>query len=149
MNDEQKQQFEQQQQQLDENQYIRSWKILIELKHLPRFVPQGVYCLPSIESLYEWYGSIFLRQGFYRNGVFHFKFVLPTEYPLKGPTKVTFLGAPIFHPQIKWETGELLLKEFAEWDAEKHNIAQILKYIKKIFYMIEANGFQNMEAADL
>jgi ubiquitin-protein ligase len=108
---------------------FRKWKLLIELKHLPRHV-DGVYSLPSLNSLFEWHGVIFLRQGLYRGGIFKFKFELPSNYPASGPSKVTFNQTSIpFHPQIKSDTGELSLAraEFANWNGEIHGVAHVLK----------------------
>jgi ubiquitin-protein ligase len=133
-------------------EYIRSWRLILELKFLPRFIPQGVYCLPSLDSLFEWSGTIFLRQGLYRNGVFHFRISLPADYPKHAPTRVQFVGAAVYHPQVRVDTNDLSLarSEFANnWDGEKHGLLAVLKYVKKIFYQIEAASFVNMEAAEL
>lgn len=115
---------------------FRKWKILIELKHLPKVIGDGIYCLPSSQSLFEWHGTLFLRQGLYRGGIFKFKFELPPNYPTVGPTKITFNQSAIpFHPQIKQDTGDLLLarSELANWNGEIHGVAHVLKVLIRFF----------------
>jgi len=41
--------------------YLKEYRILIEYKHLPRFVPSGVYVVPSSDSIFCEYRPIYLH----------------------------------------------------------------------------------------
>ena len=41
--------------------------------------PPGLYLLPRADTE-DWHGVIFLRQGFYRHGIFRFLISFPDEY---------------------------------------------------------------------
>eukprot|EP01089_Gocevia_fonbrunei_P001121 TRINITY_DN1105_c0_g1_i1.p1 TRINITY_DN1105_c0_g1~~TRINITY_DN1105_c0_g1_i1.p1 ORF type:complete len:239 (-),score=29.78 TRINITY_DN1105_c0_g1_i1:78-794(-) len=128
-------------------QYFREYTILIEYKHLPKYVPSGVYVIPSSDSLSVWHGVIFIRQGIYRGGIFRFVIHIPPTYPDQAPTVKFF--TPIYHPRIS-TLGDIDLSiPFPTWTAHKNYIWQILVYIKRLFYIIEHTNPANTEASEL
>jgi ubiquitin-protein ligase len=58
---------------------MKDYQIVREFKALKNNVPNGVYVLPSFDSLREWSGVIFLRQGLYQKGIFRFRIDIPME----------------------------------------------------------------------
>ena len=82
---------------------------------LARSAPYGVYVLPSFESIHsklfvfeyilEWNGSIFVRQGHYKNGIFKFVIIYPSSYPNEKP-RVLFLSK-VYHALVHPQTGEV------------------------------------------
>jgi hypothetical protein len=42
---------------------LRDYKVTIEYKHLKSHAPGGVYLIPSLHDLREFYGIIFVRRG--------------------------------------------------------------------------------------
>jgi len=127
--------------------YFREYKILIEYKHLPNYVPSGVYVLPSNDSLFVWHCAIFIRQGLYRKGIFKFAITIPPNYPEECPA-VKFFSS-VYHPQVG-SNGELdVAREFPKWDTEKNYIWHVIGFVKSIFYQINLKDPLNLEAADL
>ena len=53
---------------------------MIEYKHLRQHVPAGIYVLPSFDNSRIWFGTIFIHQGLYRNGIFKVTIEIPSEY---------------------------------------------------------------------
>ena len=47
--------------------------LLIELKHLQKFCPAGIYIIPQSDNIKIWHGVIFPREGIYRDGIFKYK----------------------------------------------------------------------------
>jgi len=64
----------------EREQALRDYKVTIEYKHLKSHAPGGVYLIPSMDSLREFYGIIFVRRGPFTNGIFKFKLTLPPKY---------------------------------------------------------------------
>lgn len=55
--------------------------LLIELKHLQKFCPAGIYIIPQSDNIKIWHGIIFPREGIYKDGIFKYKIQIPTDYP--------------------------------------------------------------------
>eukprot|EP00164_Ancoracysta_twista_P002144 GFYU01002832.1.p1 GENE.GFYU01002832.1~~GFYU01002832.1.p1 ORF type:complete len:264 (+),score=34.81 GFYU01002832.1:181-972(+) len=129
--------------------YYRDYSILIEYKHLKHHAPGGIYVLPSFDSLFEWYGVIFIRQGLYRGGIFKFLLSIPEDYPNSRPSVQFF--SKVYHPLIDHQGNLDLSSQFATWTPRKDYILHILAFIKKIFYHIDTclESPINKEAADL
>jgi len=72
--------------------------LLIELKHLQKFCHAGIYIIPQSDNIKIWYGVIFPREGIYKDGIFKYKIIIPTEYP-NSPPQVKFVSR-VFHPLI-------------------------------------------------
>ena len=70
--------------------------LLIEFKHLQKFCPSGVYILPQFNNISIWHGVVFVRDGYYKNGIFKFKIKIPNKYPNVEPTVEFF--SKMYHP---------------------------------------------------
>ena len=55
--------------------------LLIEFKHLQKFCPSGVYILPQFDNIAIRHGVVFVRDRYYKNGIFKFKIKIPNKYP--------------------------------------------------------------------
>ena len=110
--------------------------LLIELKHLQKFCPPGIYIIPQSDNIKIWHGIIFPREGIYRDGIFKYQIHIPMEYPNAAP-KVIFVSR-VFHPLINQNTGELDLSEkFPKWEASKCFLVRVIYYIEEIFKIEE------------
>ena len=79
--------------------------LLIELKHLQKFCPAGIYIIPQSDNIKIWHGIIFPREGIYRDGIFKYQIHIPTDYP-NSPPKVIFVSK-VYHPLINQKTGAI------------------------------------------
>ncbi|KAL6063737.1 Ubiquitinconjugating enzyme subfamily protein [Balamuthia mandrillaris] len=131
------------------SKYFREYTILIEYKHLPQFVPGGVFVLPSAQTLFEWHGVIFIRQGHYRKAVFKFILFIPSNYPESAP-EVQFVSF-VYHPAVSPSDGKLNVSPAFPngWTPNKNHIWHVLAYIKKLFYQVDVQNVSNHEAAEL
>ncbi|CAG9825100.1 unnamed protein product [Phaedon cochleariae] len=149
--------------------YRQEYVILAEYKMVQNENIFGVYVIPSHESSLMWFGVIFVRRGFYEDGVFRFNILLDESFPDSSHPvgnfqevnrhplmyfslqKVIF-QSKIFHPVINSKTGELnLLGAFPEWNKSEQHLWQVLKYVQWIFYEIESciDHAVNSEAAEM
>ena len=107
--------------------------LLIEFKHLQKFCPSGVYIVPQYDNIKIWHGVLFVREGYYKDGIFKFEIHIPNEYP-KQPPKVIFVSK-VFHPLIDSASGLLdLTKKFPVWEVGKSFLVKVIYYIQDIFY---------------
>merc|ERR1719189_2048388 len=60
---------------------LQQFSVLLEYERLQDLMPPGMYVMPSLDSVLTWHGTIFVRQGLYRGGVFKFHLKLPDDYP--------------------------------------------------------------------
>ncbi|KAI9205704.1 ubiquitin-conjugating enzyme/RWD-like protein [Polychytrium aggregatum] len=113
--------------------HFRKYELLIEYKNLrePEHCPTGVYVMPSIDNIYEWYGVIFIHRGYYKEGVFKFFIEIPEQYPY-APPRVEFITS-LFHPLVSKDGRFSLDQQFATWRPRIDNICHILHYIKNSF----------------
>jgi ubiquitin-protein ligase len=74
-------------------------------KYLQKFCPTGIYILPRFDDIKIWDGVIFIREGYYKEGIFKFEILIPQNYPSK-PPEVNFI-TKVFHPLIDLSTGKL------------------------------------------
>ena len=110
--------------------------LLIELKHLQKFCPAGIYIIPQSDNIKIWHGVIFPREGIYRDGIFKYKIHIPPDYP-NSPPKVIFVSK-VFHPLINPKTGLLDLSEkFPKWEPAKCFLVRVIYYIQEIFKLEE------------
>lgn len=91
--------------------------------------------MPSFDSLYIWHGTIFIRQGVYRSGVFKFIMTIPANYPSE-PPEIRFI-TPIFHPLIGTDGSFDISHEFPDWKSQRHFLFKVLAYVKKVFYHLD------------
>ena len=110
--------------------------LLIELKHLQKYCPTGIYIIPQSDNIKIWHGIIFPREGIYKDGIFKYQIHIPNDYP-NSPPKVIFVSK-VYHPLINQKTGELDLSEkFPKWEPIKCFLVRVIYYIQEIFKLDE------------
>jgi len=82
---------------------LKEYAIIMEYKKLKQLAPEGVYVMPSIDSIRRWHGVIFLRHSLYRKGVFKFIINIPESYPNDAPK--VFFTSKVFNPLVNIKTG--------------------------------------------
>jgi ubiquitin-protein ligase len=119
----------------EREQALRDYKVTIEYKHLKSHAPGGVYLIPSMGNLREFYGVIFVRRGPFTNGIFKFQLRLPPKYnDVNMWPQITF-SSYIFNPYVDEKSGELDIRSaYPSWDPSRHYLVTVLTYLKKIFY---------------
>ena len=118
--------------------------LLIELKHLQKFCPAGIYIIPQSDNIKIWDGIIFPREGIYRDGIFKYQIHIPPDYP-NAPPQVIFISK-VFHPLINPKTGVLDLSEkFPKWEPVKCFLVRVIYYIQEIFKLEEYYKKKNEE----
>lgn len=118
--------------------------LLIELKHLQKFCPRGIYIIPQSDNIKIWHGVIFPREGLYKDGIFKFQIQIPPEYPNSAP-KVVFVSK-VYHPLIAYDTGILdLSKRFPKWEPGKCFLVRVIYYIQDLFCQEELFKKKNEE----
>eukprot|EP00531_Pseudo-nitzschia_arenysensis_P002093 CAMPEP_0116153508 /NCGR_PEP_ID=MMETSP0329-20121206/21284_1 /TAXON_ID=697910 /ORGANISM="Pseudo-nitzschia arenysensis, Strain B593" /LENGTH=541 /DNA_ID=CAMNT_0003650425 /DNA_START=448 /DNA_END=2073 /DNA_ORIENTATION=- len=119
----------------EREQALRDYKVTIEYKHLKSHAPGGVYLIPSMDSLRNFHGIIFVRRGPFTNGIFKFKLDLPAKYNDTNMwPKITF-QSKVYNPYVNEKTGELDVQSaYPTWDPSRHYLVTVLTYLKKIFY---------------
>jgi len=137
----------------EREQALRDYKVTIEYKHLKSHAPGGVYLIPSMGSLREFHGIIFVRRGLYTNGIFKFKLTLPPKYnDVNMWPQITFFSR-VYNPYVNEKTGELDVQSaYPTWDPSRHYLVTILTYLKKIFYsktFLEDTQHVNNDAKEL
>ncbi|KAI8122510.1 hypothetical protein FF38_04328 [Lucilia cuprina] len=137
----------------------QEYKILAEYKMVESEKIGGMYVIPSFGNSLLWYGVIFVRHGFYDQGVFRFNILLPDKFPEDKTVPTVIFQNEIFHPLICPFTGTLDLSHaFPHWRCGEDHVWQLLKYIQAIFNdpvdCIRLNSsttikWQNNEAVEL
>jgi len=124
---------------------IRAEYQKVHLENIP-----GVYVIPSHESSLVWFGVIFVRSGFFENGVFRFTIKLDENFPDSKHPEVVF-QSEVFHPVIDKKNVLYLLGGFPKWTKTDQKIWQVLKYIHWIFTNVisSAQHAVNSEALNL
>ncbi|CAK0809534.1 unnamed protein product, partial [Prorocentrum cordatum] len=110
------------------------FQLLLEYERLKEIQPPGMYVLPSFDSVYSWHGTMFVRQGFYRGGVFKFKLEIPENYPDRAPD--LFFTSEVFHPIVEPSTGRVdlgvLWPDWPEWEVRREFASFALPFLHKI-----------------
>lgn len=114
--------------------------VLEEYKLLAPHIPQGMVVAPSMESILEWHGVVFIRDGWFNGGVFKFVMQIPPEYPNSPPS--IFFFNKLFHPLVDAETGRLdISPAFPVWKPGRDYLVLALAFVKKIFSKKELNRY--------
>lgn len=112
----------------------QEFKIIAELKMIQKENIAGVYVIPSYESSFVWFGVIFVRSGYYRDGIFRFNISLPKDFPNTTDVPTVIYQSELIHPLICPYTGILNIADaFPTWNPSEHHLWQLLKYIQFIF----------------
>ena len=111
--------------------------------------------MPSLNSIYEWHGIIFIRAGNYKGGVFKFLITFPLSYPSNIP-EVKFLNK-MYHPLVSSDCGIMDISvyilqkiEFPHWSSQ-YDAVSILRFIKKSFTFLDyynITGSNNSQAGE-
>ncbi|KAL3943415.1 MAG: hypothetical protein SGBAC_002540, partial [Bacillariaceae sp.] len=119
----------------EREQALRDYKVTIEYKHLKSHAPGGVFLIPSMDSLRQFYGVIFVRRGPYSNGIFKFNLKLPPKYNDENRHPTVTFSVYVYSPYVSEATGELdIMSAYPKWDPSRHYLVTVLTYLKKIFY---------------
>lgn len=119
----------------EREQALRDYKVTIEYKHLKSHAPGGVYLIPSMHSLREFYGTIFVRRGPFTNGIFKFKLTLPLKYNDTDMWPRIVFSSRVYNPYVNEQTGQLDIQSaYPSWDPSRHYLVTVLTYLKKVFY---------------
>ena len=106
--------------------------LLIELKHLQKFCPAGIYIIPQSDNIKIWHGIIFPREGIYRDGIFKYQIHIPPDYPNSPPD--VYCKTNIYHMNIN-KSGKVCVQSITEDDKWqiRHDISTVLLSIFIIF----------------
>lgn len=133
-----------------------------ELTLLSQNHQNGVFVIPSVTSLQVWFGVIFVYDGPYRDGIFHFTIYFKDNYPETIP--VIRFRSRVFHPQIgqrkgtlniRFDNSNITLNDSTTTPKKKHSnkrlvhVWQILKYLRSCFYHVDLTNAVNPTAAAL
>ena len=119
----------------EREQALRDYKVTIEYKHLKSHAPGGVYLIPSMDSLRNFNGVIFVRRGPFTNGIFKFRLSLPPKYNDTNMWPSIIFTSRVYNPYVNEKTGELDVQSaYPTWDPSRHYLVTVLTYLKKIFY---------------
>lgn len=91
----------------EREQALRDYKVTIEYKHLKSHAPGGVYVVPSMDDLRNFYGIIFVRRGPYTNGIFKFQLRLPKKYNDHNQWPQITFSSYVYNPYVDPTSGEL------------------------------------------
>jgi len=127
--------------------FFLEYALLAEYNLLQRQRLPGVYVVPAASTPLEWFGVLFIRQGYYQEGVFRFTVKIPQQFP-DGDCPRVILDSPVFHPLVHPESGELDVRRgFQKWKRNSHHLWHVLLYLRKAFYKIDTAQPVNPEAA--
>ena len=128
--------------------HYRNNEIIDELSLLRKNQQDGVYLTPSLKSLQIWFGVIFVRDGLYDEGIFHFNIYLSDDFPAAKP--VFRFKSKIFHPQIEQCKGILNFRNFFENHGRRRTrVWEMVRYARSCFYHLDIKNSVNKEAAEL
>jgi len=113
-----------------------------ELKLLSQHHQDGIYVIPSVASLQVWFGVVFVRDGPYQNGIFHFTVYFKDDYPESIPV-IRFRNR-IFHPQVEIRKGTFNTK-LLEVMRTTH-VWQLLKQLRSSFIHLDIQNGTNERA---
>ena len=106
----------------------------------------GIHVVPSCKSLQIWFGVIFVKEGPYNEGIFHFNIFFRDSFPETRP--VLRFKSKIFHPQIDQNKGTLNLKNV--YNKRRHvPVWELLRHTRSYFYSIDVKDSFNSEASHL
>ncbi|KAJ1931650.1 hypothetical protein EC988_009718, partial [Linderina pennispora] len=116
------------------SEHMRRCELRIELLGLSTLghCPRGMYVMPSLTSINVWHGVMFVKRGYWKDGVIRFRVDIPREYPNQHP--VISLTTPVFHPLVRREDGRFALEQqFPKWTPYSDYIFHALYYFKNAF----------------
>lgn len=126
--------------------HFRDKVIQHELSLLRQHQQDGIYVVPSVKSLQIWFGVIFIREGPYKEGIFHFTIFFNDDYPESRP--VFKFKSKIFHPQIDPRNGRLNTKPaYSKLKGNHVHTWGLLEYTRSCFYHLNIRESKNSEAA--
>jgi ubiquitin-protein ligase len=133
------------------NERLKDFKIATEYKYLITGAPVGVYLLPEFDDIRKLHGVIFVRGGFYKNGVFRFRIDLPQNYNDINTHPLVTFTPPIFNPLVNMSTGKLELtcdESLKEWKPDQHFLVTCVTFLKKAFVTKSYDEYTNVPNED-
>lgn len=132
---------------------LQEFAVLLEYERLQDLAPAGVYVTPSFDSALLWHGTIFVRQGLYRGGIFKFVLQFPPSYP-EAPPGLSFT-TPVFHPLVDLSTGKVDLSLlYPDWHPGRDLAAFAVPHVHRMLlrrecFISTSRPPLNPEAQDL
>jgi len=131
---------------------LQQFSVLLEYEWLQDLLPMGVYLLIGLDSLHVWYGTIFVRSGYYRGGIFKFMIKLSEDYP-EIPPEIIFTS-DMFHPLVNPQTGRFQLEVFfPRWTAGRDYVSGVIPHLHRALlrrdYLSRSSKPVNAEALKL
>lgn len=123
---------------LAQSPHFRESYVLLEYKRLCDSPVPGIYILPSENHTFEWCGVVFVDNGPWAGGAFHFKIYIPEEYPTL-PPMIRFDSHS--HPSLKenkraWSV-EKLCSALYPWNPDKHTLRTVVRCIPIYFLELQ------------
>lgn len=140
------------------DQVLRDHRLSVEYAYLKDNAPSGVLLLPELNSIRRFHGTVFIRTGSYKGGVFRFTLLLPETYNSTGSFPEIKFTPSVFNPLVDADTGRMSLfidnELMKEWDPSKHFLSTALACVKKIFHiqsydLLETGDAPNERARNL
>lgn len=79
---------------------LDDFRVAMELKYLSRHCPSGVFMVPDKSNPKKLHGVVFVRQGFYKEGIFRFFVQLPSTYNAIGTTPAVKFTTSVYNPLV-------------------------------------------------
>mmetsp|Transcript_82438 Transcript_82438/g.229752 ORF Transcript_82438/g.229752 Transcript_82438/m.229752 type:complete len:262 (+) Transcript_82438:67-852(+) len=107
------------------------FSVLLEYERLQDLLPIGMHLLLGQDSLRTWYGTIFVRSGYYRGGIFRFTIYLAEDYPQTQPEVI--FNSEIFHPLVNPKTGRFQWEAFLhKWQPGHDNVSRVIPHLYRV-----------------
>ncbi|KAK3818903.1 MAG: ubiquitin-conjugating enzyme/RWD-like protein [Benniella sp.] len=87
--------------------------------------------MPAADDMHQWFGTLFIHKGYYRDAVFKFQLLIPQDYPDRRPT-VRFTS-DMWHPLIDNQGYLALQYQFPQWRPHRDYLFHVLHFIKAAF----------------
>lgn len=117
----------------------RDKEIFKEFQYITEHPINGIYVFPSIKSLQIWYGVIFIHEGLFAEGIFHFKVILNDDYPYSKPS-IRFTSN-VFHPRISQHGMLNIDVGHSRWKTCKHWVHEALNFTRHCLCNIDTFNF--------
>jgi ubiquitin-protein ligase len=125
-------------------EYLKELDILLEYKLIADDPIPGVFLLPSSKTILEWFGILFIREGPWKGGVFHFTLYIPDEFPHMRP--MVRFNSNVYHPYIHSHNGALnMTKTLPFWKPNKSHIRDVIAAVRNCFLQVECWSTDNDE----
>lgn len=127
---------------------IQTKRLTAEIRKAEKERKPEFYIFPSEDSLKSWNGFIIgPKDTPFENTAFQLKIQLNDNHPIS-PPKINFM-TKIFHPNIKWDTGEVCIDILkSEW-SPMWSLVTLQKAINSILVYPNADSPLNCDAGNM